>query len=236
MSKIISITGDVLGSASGLTNATTNVSTLAATQPLVGEVLQALSSTTAEWAAVGNVKSSQTGTSTNEIVVFANADGVTLLQSNIITDNIYHKGTFTAKGQLISSAAADQTALLGVGTNGQVLTADSVETAGMKWATPAAVDNNFTVRQATVTGAILSTDNIINMENPAVATMTLPPLATNSGKTIIVIKGTLNDVTVQGNGAELILNGGLASNTIVLTGSANERLMLVSDGLKWYAM
>lgn len=44
----------------------------------------------------------------------------------------------TTKGDLISATAASTVARLGVGANATVLTADSAEATGLKWATPAA--------------------------------------------------------------------------------------------------
>ncbi len=43
---------------------------------------------------------------------------------------------FTAKGDLLAAAAAGTPERLGIGANGQVLTADSSQTLGMRWATP----------------------------------------------------------------------------------------------------
>jgi hypothetical protein len=44
---------------------------------------------------------------------------------------------FDAKGDLIAASAADTAARLPVGTNGQILSADSAESTGLKWISPA---------------------------------------------------------------------------------------------------
>jgi hypothetical protein len=51
--------------------------------------------------------------------------------------NAIQNAIVDAKGDLIAATAADTPARLAVGTNGQVLTADSAEATGLKWATSA---------------------------------------------------------------------------------------------------
>ena len=62
-----------------------------------------------------------------------------------------------AKGDLITATAADTPARLAVGTNGQVLTADSTAATGLKWASAAAGGKVLQVVQGTVTTGFTST-------------------------------------------------------------------------------
>jgi len=55
-------------------------------------------------------------------------------------DDVITKALMTAKGDLLAASAASTPAALPVGTNGQVLTADSGETTGIKWAATGAGD------------------------------------------------------------------------------------------------
>jgi hypothetical protein len=72
--------------------------------------------------------------------VLAKASGTDLDFSWVAQDdsNAIQNAIVDAKGDLIGATAADTPARLAVGTNGQVLTADSTEATGLKWTTPAA--------------------------------------------------------------------------------------------------
>jgi len=65
--------------------------------------------------------------------------------------NAIQNAIVDAKGDLIGATAADTPARLAVGTNGQVLTADSAEATGLKWAAPAGGGKVLQVVQATTT-------------------------------------------------------------------------------------
>ena len=69
------------------------------------------------------------------------------------------KSIVDAKGDLIAATAADTVSRLAVGTNGQILTADSAEATGMKWATASGGD------LTRITKVTFTSSTAINIDN-----------------------------------------------------------------------
>lgn len=88
-----------------------------------------------------------------------------------------------AKGDLITATAADTPARLAVGTNGQILTADSTTSTGMKWASPASGGKVLQAIYSNYTGnAVSSTATFANTGLSA----TITPSATTSKILVMV--------------------------------------------------
>ena len=71
--------------------------------------------------------------------------------------NAIQNAIVDAKGDIIAATAADTPARLAVGTNGQVLTADSAEATGLKWATTSGGGKVLQVISTTKTDTFTST-------------------------------------------------------------------------------
>jgi hypothetical protein len=78
-----------------------------------------------------------------------------------LTDAI-SKGQFNAKGALLSATAASTPGVLAVGSNNQVLTADSSTATGLKWATPATGAMVLINRTSISAAATTTVDNLFS--------------------------------------------------------------------------
>jgi hypothetical protein len=86
----------------------------------------------------GNDYTATNGTTVTLIDATLATDIIEIFANDLVplTDAI-SKGQYNAKGALLSATAASTPAVLAVGTNGQVLTADSTAGTGLAWATAA---------------------------------------------------------------------------------------------------
>ena len=76
--------------------------------------------------------------------------------------NAIQNAIVDAKGDLIGATAADTPARLAVGTNGQVLTADSTAGTGLKWATPASSSLTLVRSQTFTTSSSVDLSDIFS--------------------------------------------------------------------------
>ena len=105
----------------------------------------------------------------------------------------------TAKGALITATAASTASTLSVGTNGQVLTADSTEARGIKWATPSSLPS-----QTGNSGKYLSTDGTTTSWAAAVPTLNIT-LNAQTGTTYSLVSGDVNKLVTLSNASAITL-------------------------------
>jgi hypothetical protein len=98
-------------------------------------------------------------------------DGVTsAVQTQLDAKTV--KATLTTKGDIYAATAASTPARLGVGANATVLTADSAEATGLKWAAVAAIPANASATVATAQNTASTTYTDLATVGPAVTLTT----------------------------------------------------------------
>jgi hypothetical protein len=112
---------------------------------------------------------------------------------NIDLSTAILKTDFAAKGDLLSASANDTLSVLGVGTNGTVLTANSATATGLEWAAP-----------------VVTLTNAVNLQNK---TLTAPIISTISNTGTLTLP-TSTDTLVGRDTTDTLTNKTLTSPTV----------------------
>jgi hypothetical protein len=134
----------------------------------------------------------------------------------------------TAKGDLLVASASGVVDNLAVGTNNYVLTADSAQTLGVKWAAASVPSLNLTINAQTGTTYSLvvgDVNKLVTLSNASAITLTIPNGVFSTGNQINIQQiGTgqvtiANDGTTSFTGTGTKLRAQYSAATIICTGT-----------------
>ena len=140
--------------------------------------------------------------------------------------------TVTAKADLLVGLSAGVVDNLAVGTNNQVLTADSAQTLGVKWATPVPADLTINAKTANYTLVAGDVNKLITMSDAGTLTLTVPNGVFTTGQQINVQRLGAGAVQIRNDGTTVLTSTGATSTapnlraqysacTIICTSSNN---------------
>ena len=122
--------------------------------------------------------------------------------------------TIDAKGDLLVGTASDTIGRLAVGTDGYILTADSTQSSGIKWAAAASSVTTLDLTLNAQTGTTYTVvsgdkDKFVTLSNASAITVTLPPSTFTAGQQIHFAQLGAGQVTFsQGSGVTINSTGG----------------------------
>ena len=138
-----------------------------------------------------DLKCCTTGSSITALAALVASDVlevITFTALSVVTD--IPQSIVDAKGDLVVGTAADTVGRLGVGTNGQYLSADSTAGTGLSWVTPAAGYSAPTIGSTSITsGATVTTIAGLTLTAP-----TLTGTVTASGDITLSASGAFGSI------------------------------------------
>jgi hypothetical protein len=141
-----------------------------------GQVLAKASGTDLDFTWVTDAAGDITGVTAGTGISGGGTSGTVTVTNSMAT-------AIDAKGDLIGGTGADTFARLAVGTNGQILVADSAETTGLKWATVPASKIGQIIQATTTTNTTTTSTTYVDATN---VTASITP-ATTSSKILVTI-------------------------------------------------
>jgi hypothetical protein len=154
-------------------------------------------------------------------------DDATFFTAGVATaDGAIAKSLLTTKGDIIAATASATPARLGAGTNGQVLTVDSTQTPGLKWATPESTALVLNAQTGTTDSLVAGDVNkLVTLSNASGITLTIPNGVFTTGQEIHIQQINTGQVTVANDGTTSYTGVGTklraqySAATIICTGT-----------------
>jgi hypothetical protein len=182
-------------------------------------------------ARAGTSAISHTGGATVKHVL--TSDDLNFYTAGVATaDAAVPESVVTAKADLLVASASGVVDNLAVGTNNQVLTADSAATLGVKWATPTDTNLIFNAKTANYTLIASDVNKLVTMSDAGTLTLTVPNGVFTTGQQINIQRLGAGAVQIRNDGTTVLTSTGATSTapdlraqfsaaTIVCTSSNN---------------
>jgi hypothetical protein len=151
------------------------------------------------------------------------------------------KTIIDAKGDLIAGTAADTAARLAVGSNDQVLVADSTAATGLKWATPAGGGGMTSIASGSLSGASVTLSSIAGTYKNLQLVLNNFTFSSGSGNNVKITANSITSYSIQqvatgANGAALqtgydqaVAQMYLFYNSLVQTPTASSSIINIYD-------
>jgi hypothetical protein len=158
--------------------------------------------------------------------VFTGDDATFFTTGTATADAAIPKALVTAKGDIVGATASGVPDNLAVGSNGQILTADSTVAMGIKWSTPSTLSLTINAQTGT-TYTIVSGDlnKLVTLNNASAVTVTIPNGVFSTGQQVNFQQIGAGQVTFASDGTTTFTGVGTklraqySASTLICTGT-----------------
>ena len=142
--------------------------------------------------------------------------------------------TFDAKGDLLVASNPDEVGRLGVGANDTVLTADSSQTLGVKWASP--LDLTLNAQTAAYTLVLADKNKLVTVSSTSNLTVTIPlnsSVAYPTGAQVHIARLNTGTVTIAGTAGVTVNSTGATTASPTLRAQYSTATCIKTDTDTW---
>ena len=158
--------------------------------------------------------------------VFTGDDATFFTTGTATADAAIPKALVTAKGDIVGATASGVPDNLAVGSNGQILTADSTVAMGIKWSTPSTLSLTINAQTGT-TYTLVSGDlnKLVTLNNASAITVTIPNGVFSTGQQVNFQQIGAGQVTFASDGTTTFTGVGTklraqySASTLICTGT-----------------